>query len=390
MRRGRPERLGAAVTLSRREDHDPLRARSPPTDRGASADAMVPRLPCPGPCLVSVPAISVCIPTYNYARYLGQAVKSVLEQTFRDFELIVCDDASTDATLAVLDTFADERLKVFQNPANLGLFANFNRCLELARGDLVKYVCADDWLHPRYLEQAVAVLSAHAEVNFLTSAGFLVDADSRVFGLTTTDLGPGPVVPARTALAAQARSLNIIGMPTNVTVRRAALETLGGFDGRFAPAADVHLWLRLLARSDLGWLPEPLCFLRMHASKSHSYGANPSESTFQSWEDVARQPQSPIGSSLLQDALYAEAERSLLYVMTHLAGGRFGRARRILAFTHRHVRWRWVLPRFLRRLPRLAHAQLSRIRAARSGRLVVYGQRTRMGPRLARTTRPLA
>jgi hypothetical protein len=357
---------------------------------GTSADTIVSRRPGLGPRRVNVPAISVCIPTYNYARYLGQAVRSVLDQTFRDFELIVCDDASTDATLAVLDAFADERLKVFENPANLGLFGNFNRCLELARGDLVKFVCADDWLHPRYLEQADALLAAHPEVDFLTSAGFLIDADSRVFGLTTTDLGPGPVVPARIALGAQARSLNIIGMPTNVTVRRAALETLGGFDARFAPAADVHLWLRLLARSDLGWLPEPLCFLRMHASKSHSYGANPSESTFQSWEDVAGQPGSPIGPSLLQDALYAEAERSLLYVMTHLAGRRFGRARSILALTHRHVRWRWVLPRFLRRLPGLVHGQLSRIWAMRSGRLVVYGQRTRMGPRLARTTRPLA
>ena len=246
----------------------------------------------------------------------------------------------------------------------------------------MKFVFSDDWLDPRYLERAIPVMESNPEVALLTTAGYVVDEQGRTFGLSTAEFGEGPVVPAREALRAQADHLNLIGMPTNVVIRRAAAERVGGFDPRFAPASDVHLWLRLLSEHDLGWVPEPLCFLRIHAAKGHDFGADPSESTFLSWEDVARQPRSPIDGELLAAALYAEAERSLLYVAAHLAFGRVRRAWRIVRFTGQHVRWRRVVPRFLRRVPRLAGGQLARIRALRSGRMVIYGRRTRIGPRL--------
>jgi glycosyl transferase family 2 len=328
-----------------------------------------------------VPAVSVCIPTYNYARFLGKAIESVLAQTFEDFELIVSDNASTDDTQAVIAAYGDPRLRAFRNDTNLGLFGNFSRCLELAGTDLVKFVCSDDWLDARYLELTLPVMDAHPEVAFLTTAGYVVDEEGRTFGLTSAELGDGPVVAASDALDVQARHLNLIGMPTSVLLRRGAALAAGGFDARFAPASDVHLWLKLLDEHDLGWVPEPLCYLRMHASKGHDYGPDPTESTFLSWEEAARRPGSRVAPDVLDAAIYAEAERSLLYVGVHLAFGRVRRASRIVRFTGRHVRWRRVLPHFARRLPVLLREQLVRIRALRSGRLVIYGRTTRMGPR---------
>jgi len=327
-----------------------------------------------------MPAVSVCIPTYNYARFLGSAIDSVIAQTFEDFELIVSDNASTDDTQAVIASYDDPRIRAYRNDHNLGLFGNFSRCLELAGTDLVKFVCADDWLDPRYLERAMPVMADHPEVALLTTAGYVVDEQGSPFGIATAEFGDGPVVPAGVALRAQAEHLNLIGMPTSVLMRREAAERAGGFDPRFAPASDVRLWLRLLSEHDLGWIPEPLCFLRIHTAKGHDFGADPSESTFLSWEDAAAQPHSPIGPEMLAAALYAEAERSLLYVGAHLAFGRVRRAWRILRFTGRHVRWRRVLPRFVRRLPRLVRGQIARIRARRSGRMVIYGRTTRLGP----------
>jgi glycosyltransferase involved in cell wall biosynthesis len=326
-----------------------------------------------------MPAVSVCIPTYNYARFLPRAIESVLAQTFEDFELIVCDNASTDETPAVLAGFSDPRLKTFRNERNLGLFGNFSRCLELADGELVKYVCADDWLDPDYLARAVPVMEAHPEIGLLTTAGFFVDEQGRTFALATAEFEDGPVVRAADALRAQAAFLNVIGMPSSVLARREAVEAVGGFDPRFAPASDVHLWLKLLCRHDLGWLPEPLCYLRVHRSKEHEYGDDPSESTFLSWEDVARRHGSRIDAETLAVALYAEAERSLLHAAAYLAMGRPRRALRILRFTGRHVRWTQVLPRFARRLPALLRGQIARIRALRSGRIVVYGRGVRAG-----------
>ena len=82
--------------------------------------------------------VSVCIPTYNYGRFLGQAIESVLAQTWGDFELVVCDNASTDDTQDVVASFRDERIRSYRNDANIGLFGNFSRCLELARGELTE------------------------------------------------------------------------------------------------------------------------------------------------------------------------------------------------------------------------------------------------------------
>ena len=320
-----------------------------------------------------MPAVSVCIPTYNYARFLPQAIGSVLAQTYGDFELIVSDNASTDNTQSVLASYDDPRIKLFRNDHNLGLFGNFNRCLELAGCDLVKFVCADDWLAPSYLEDAVAVMESHPEAALLSTPGWVVDEGGDVIGLATAGFDHDEIVPAPAALEAQARCLNVIGMPTNVTMRRAAVEAAGGFDPAFAPASDVHLWLKLLNEHDLGWVKEPLCYLRVHTSKGHDYGPGPSESTFLSWEDAAGWPRTRVGPSLLEEALYAEAERSLLYVAAYASRGRFGRAAAVIRFTGRHVRWRRVLPRFAARLPKLVSRQLKRIRALRGGRLVEYG-----------------
>jgi glycosyltransferase involved in cell wall biosynthesis len=91
-------------------------------------------------------SVSVCIPTFNYGRYIGRAVESVLAQTTRDFELLVVDNASTDETPDVLARFRDPRLRVHRNESNIGLFGNFRRCLELTSGELVKFLAADDWL----------------------------------------------------------------------------------------------------------------------------------------------------------------------------------------------------------------------------------------------------
>jgi len=126
--------------------------------------------------------VSVCIPTYNYGRFLGQAIESVLAQTWGDFELVVCDNASTDDTQAVIGSFRDERIRSHRNDTNIGLFGNFSRCLELAQGELVKFVCSDDWLAPTYLERTVPVMRDHpgvADVAVIGGAASALGRDAK-------------------------------------------------------------------------------------------------------------------------------------------------------------------------------------------------------------------
>src|SRR5688572_5841450 len=104
------------------------------------------------------PKVSVLIPTYNYAHYLDEAIKSVLNQTFSDFELIIVDDKSSDNTSEVVQKFlSDPRVSFYINDENLGLVHNFNRCLEYAKGDYIKFLMADDIFNEQLLEKYVAV-----------------------------------------------------------------------------------------------------------------------------------------------------------------------------------------------------------------------------------------
>src|SRR4051812_21562594 len=100
------------------------------------------------------PVISICVPAYNAAGYLRQCLDSALAQTFKDWELVLVDNASTDQTVAIATEYArrDDRFRVHQNAQNIGAHANFNRCIDLAQGEWLKFLCADDWLEPECVE----------------------------------------------------------------------------------------------------------------------------------------------------------------------------------------------------------------------------------------------
>src|SRR3954453_9924295 len=92
------------------------------------------------------PKVSVLIPTYNYARYLSEAIESVLEQEFQDYEVVIVDDCSQDESEEVIRRYAarDGRIRFHFNRPNLGMVANWNYCLSLARGEYVQFLFGDD------------------------------------------------------------------------------------------------------------------------------------------------------------------------------------------------------------------------------------------------------
>ena len=126
------------------------------------------------------PTLTVGVPVYNGAKYLTAAVESVLAQSFDDFELIISDNASTDATEAISRGFAasDRRVTYRRNVKNVGLSGNLNLLVPLARGRLFKWATADDVLRPGYLERCVAALDADPSVVLAYPKTDFVDADA--------------------------------------------------------------------------------------------------------------------------------------------------------------------------------------------------------------------
>lgn len=110
----------------------------------------------------TAPRLTVLLPVYNAAPYLGEAVRSVLGQSFADFELLAIDDGSTDESLDILRSFGDSRMRIERNGVNLGLIATLNKGLDLARGEYVARMDGDDVAMPRRLEAQVALMDGDA------------------------------------------------------------------------------------------------------------------------------------------------------------------------------------------------------------------------------------
>ncbi|MFN8595220.1 MAG: glycosyltransferase [Anaerolineae bacterium] len=210
------------------------------------------------------PKVSVCIPTYNYAAYLSVAIQSVLTQTFTDWELIVVDNCSTDNTAEVVTSFLSERVRYVRNDTNLGMVGNWNRCLELAQGELIGLLHADDAYMPRLLEVAVVALSAHPQAGYFYSAYRFMDSDSCP-GNIVRPFPTAHVWPGEQEFREHIR-LPYVQCPT-VIIRRTAIESVGPFMAapELGLANDWEMWLRIeLAGWQVAYAPEPLALWRWH------------------------------------------------------------------------------------------------------------------------------
>jgi len=217
--------------------------------------------------MVSSPKISVLLPTYNYARYLPQAIASVLAQDFTDFELIISDDSSTDSSADIAGELAarDSRLRFHRHEPNLGMVPNWNWCLQQARGVYVKYVFGDDVLaSPRALGRFNELLDHNPAASAAASARILLDGDSRVTGCwdeLRAGLHDGP----RLIAQCLRRRSNLIGEPSVVIFRRALADR--GFDPRLRQLVDLEMWSHLLLQGSLAYTDEPLCGFRRHSAQ---------------------------------------------------------------------------------------------------------------------------
>jgi glycosyltransferase involved in cell wall biosynthesis len=204
----------------------------------------------------SPPRVSAIIGTWNRARYLGQAISSILRQTVEDLELIVADDGSTDETADVVRGFEDERVRHLPGPHS-GISRNLNRALEAARAPYVALLDSDDWSYPPRLERQAAVLDARPEVAVVGHRMLEVDGNGR-------ELSPR-VTFAAGDVNFELMHFNPISNSCAMLRREAAL-AVGGFDPAYRCAVDWNLWLRIADRHVVHSLDEVLGVRRMHES----------------------------------------------------------------------------------------------------------------------------
>lgn len=203
---------------------------------------------------------------HNGERYLREALDSVLEQTLGDWQLLVVDDGSTDATSSILDNYArcDSRIMIERQPFQ-GQIKALVRGLALVGGDYVARLDADDVMLPERLARQVEFMDRHPEVGLVGSAAELIDEHSRPFGRIRP--------PAEDAALRRVLIQRNPFIHSSVFIRRSVLSLVGVYDSNLRDTEDYDLWLRIAQAARLAILPIVLVKLRKH-SQNASYMHN--------------------------------------------------------------------------------------------------------------------
>ena len=203
--------------------------------------------------------VSVVIPTYNYGRFVRDAVDSALAQTYRDCEIIVVDDGSTDDTRALLAPYGDRIRYLYQD--NRGLSAARNAGIRAVRGAYVAFLDSDDIWMPAKIEAQMALFAANPDLGLVSCGGFTMDVDGDVSD--TRFVRPAENDRNRGRVYRKLILGNFISGGSNAVVRRACLDAVGLFDERLRSAEDWDLWLRVARDYEIAFVHEPLVKVRL-------------------------------------------------------------------------------------------------------------------------------
>jgi len=229
------------------------------------------------------PSVSICVPVYDGLPYLAEALESAIRQTFEDLEIIIVDDGSVDGSWRVVQDFAkkDRRVRALRNDDRLGLVGNWNRCVELAQGEWVKFLFQDDLLCSDAVEKMLE--TSHPEDDLVVCARRLLIADEtpehvrRLYEdhLSTHDWRElfdqqGYVSAEEFSLrVAQEPDKNCLGEPTAAMIRRSVFSRVGLFREDLVSLCDWEFLARVAACSGVRLLDEELAVFRVHeASES--------------------------------------------------------------------------------------------------------------------------
>jgi len=214
-----------------------------------------------------MPAVSICIPTYNHAAFIGDALRSAMAQSCDDAEIVVLDNASQDNTQEIVKEISarDPRIRYIRHSRNIGLIPNLNACIEFAEGRYVKILCADDLLHPGCVSAMSKALDDNPGVSLVACARTVADENLATLRIVGSREHQDRIAGA-TMIANCFFWGNRIGEPTAVIFRRA--DSQRGFNQNYPQLVDMEMWFHLLRKGDFLALPQSLCTIRSHSGQA--------------------------------------------------------------------------------------------------------------------------
>ena len=215
---------------------------------------------------MSEPLVTVIVPTYNYAHYLGQTLETIFAQTYERMEVLVIDDASPDHPETVVEKFDDARLRLIRHESNKGVAASRNTGIAEAAGKHVALFDADDLMAPRNIEKKVQALEASGgKLGFVYGNARLIDPEGTP--LRSAYAPDDPRLRGDMPLFDKLLESNVIIM-SSVVATRESLVRSGPYDESLRYTEDWEMWLRVSRGYDAAYLPEALVDHRLHPKSS--------------------------------------------------------------------------------------------------------------------------
>jgi glycosyltransferase involved in cell wall biosynthesis len=233
------------------------------------------------PQVSSVPRVSVIVPNYNHALYIRQRLDSILQQEFQDFEVIILDDASTDNSREIIESYAHyPNFRFLFNDTRSGsAFKQWKQGLESARGEYVWFAESDDYASPDFLSKLLPILEEDRRLGLVYCQSYLVDPDNSVLGDAlqwTDDLDSHRwrsdfVNDGRAEIKSYLSKKNTIPNASAVLIRASTLKSIDYLDDTYSLCGDWLLWIKLLLRSNVGYAAEKLNYWRQQSSNSRPH-----------------------------------------------------------------------------------------------------------------------
>jgi glycosyltransferase involved in cell wall biosynthesis len=209
------------------------------------------------------PPISIILPVYNGLGFLETSLSSVLKQSFSNFEFLIIDDASTDDSLTYLRSLKDERIRLFTNNENKGLFFNLNFLIQKSNSLLIKLWSQDDVMNEYCIERIIEFHQKNPQIGFSYSGRDIINEHGEIISNDFIDATPEIVDRSLHSKIAFFTG-SIAGNISNVTIPKVVLEKTGKFDESMKISGDFDMWVRIAENFPVGYIKDHLIQIRNH------------------------------------------------------------------------------------------------------------------------------
>lgn len=254
---------------------------------------------------MSIPLVSICIPTYNGEQFIAEAMGSAIIQTYANIEIVVSDDASKDATLQLIEQFREKTkipIRIYQHEPN-GIGANWNNCIKLAKGAYIKFLFQDDILKPNCIKEMVYVLERDKSIGLVASKREFIIEESHLTEETTTWMkGYGnlqealnlPLINGMRIIDKKLfksdlflkSPLNKIGEPPVTLFRTALVKEIGYFREDLKQILDYEFYYRILKKQKIAVLEKELVKFRLHQQQATNLNKGNDEGDYKKYDEI--------------------------------------------------------------------------------------------------------